>query len=262
VLRSKAVVSLAAFIALWEAVVRIGLLPHVLVPAPSDIALFLLNPANAHLILVNLAWTAARATTGFLLGLIFGLGAGLLMSVKSLNEYLMPVATIFFAVPSIAWIPILIVWIGFKEFELPVAASFLCSFPPVLYGFVNAVRTMDPEQVGVAMVLGAKPMTIMKRIVIPQAFLKALPLIKTEAVMAWKTTFAAEMVALPTGLGALAMTYATTIETDGLIAVVAVLAAITMMIVQVLDNVEKRIASKWLGSKVKGVEDALAYTIA
>ncbi len=260
-MKSKAIVSLAVFIALWEAVVRAGLLPHVLVPAPSDVVLFLINPSNAYLILVNLAWTAARATTGFLLGLVFGLGAGLLLSVKSLNEYLMPIATIFFAVPSIAWIPILIVWVGFKEFELPVAASFLCSFPPVLYGFVNAVRTMDPEQVGVAMVLGAKPLTIMRRIVIPQAFLKALPLIKTEAVMAWKTTFAAEMVALPTGLGALAMTYATTIETDGLIAVVAVLAAVTMVTVQVFDNLEKRIVSKWLGSKAKGVAEALAYTI-
>lgn len=260
-MKGKALLSLAAFITAWEAAVRAGLLPHIIVPAPSDVALFLINPANARTILTNLAWTAARATAGFALGLAFGLAAGLLLSVKSINEYLMPIATIFFAVPSIAWIPILIVWVGFREFELPVVASFLSSFPPVLYGFVNAVRTMDPEQVGVAMVLGAKPSTVLRRIVIPQALLKTLPLIKTEAVVAWKTTFAAEMVALPTGLGALAMTYATTLETDGLIAVVAILAAITLTIVQGLDALEKRVVRRWVGTHVKGVAEALTYTI-
>ncbi len=254
-MRGKAAASIAAFLCVWEALVKLGVLPRVLVPAPSDVVAFMANPKHAWILAYNLAWTAARASGGFAIGLCVGFSLGFLLSIKSLNEYLMPVATALFAVPSIAWIPILIVWVGLKPIELPMLASFLCSFPPVLYGVVNTIRTMDPEQVGVAMVLGARPSMIMRKIVLPQTILRVLPLIKTQAVVAWKSTFAAEMIALSTGLGALAMTYATTIDTDGLIAVIAVLSAVTMAIVQGFDALEKLLSSKWFGSRreVSGV---------
>ncbi len=250
-MRLKALVSIAAFLALWEALVDTGVLPHVIVPSPSDVIAFMLNAKNAATIAYNLAWTAARATGGFAIGLCVGIGLGFLLSARTLGDYLMPLITAIFAVPSIAWIPILIVWVGLKPLELPMTASFLCSFPPVLYGVMNAVRTMDVEQVGVAMALGAKPATVMRRVVIPQTLVRIIPLIKTQAVVAWKSTFAAEMIALSTGLGALAMTYATTLETDGLIAVVAVLSAVTAAIVQGFDALERRYARRWFGKAGK-----------
>ncbi len=246
-MRFKALASIAVFLAVWEALVDFGVLPRVIVPSPSDVVAFMLNARNVATIAYNLGWTAARATGGFAMGLCVGLGLGFLLSARSLSDYLMPLITAVFAVPSIAWIPILIVWVGLKPLELPMTASFLCSFPPVLYGVLNAVRTMDKEQVGVAMALGARPSTVMRRVIIPQTLVRIIPLIKTQAVVAWKSTFAAEMIALSTGLGALAMTYATTLETDGLIAVVAVLSAVTAAIVQAFDAIEKRYVGRWFG---------------
>ena len=244
---SRAITSIAVFIALWELTTYLGMFPRALVPSFTDVVKVFTAPATAHLILVNYGLTALRAFLGFTLGLVGGVGLGILLSIRSMHEYVQPIATLFFAVPSVAWVPLLIVWVGIKEFELPVLASFLCSFPPVLYGVINAMRTIDKEQVEVAMVLGAKPQTILARIVIPQALLKVIPLVKTEAVMAWKTVFVTEMVALSSGLGYLAMVYATTIEMSNLVAVVLVLALTTLAIVQVFDFIEKELSSRWLG---------------
>jgi len=245
--RLQVLISLGTFLLLWELVTELGPIPRALVPSLTDVVSVFMSSSSVYLIAVNYGLTALRAFSGFVLGLAGGIGLGVLFSIRSMHNYIQPVATLFFAVPSVAWVPILIVWIGIKEFELPVAASFLCSFPPALYGMINALRTVDREQVDVAMVLGARPQTIFTRIVLPQALLKIIPLIKTEAVMAWKTVFVTEMIALSSGLGYLAMVYATTIEMSSLIAVVLVLALTTLAIVQVFDLIERRFSSRWVG---------------
>jgi len=243
----QVLVSLGTFLLLWELIAELGTAPRALVPAPTDVARVFMNLNSTYLIAVNYSLTAARALAGFILGLAGGIGLGVIFSIRSMHNYIQPVATLFFAVPSVAWVPILIVWVGIKEFELPVTASFLCSFPPVLYGMINALRTVDREQVDVAMVLGARPRTVFTKVVLPQALLKVIPLIKTEAVMAWKTVFVTEMIALSSGLGYLAMVYATTIDTSKLIAVVIVLALTTLAIVQLFDLIERKLSSRWVG---------------
>lgn len=245
----QTITSLAFFLLAWEAIARSGIFPRALVPAATDVAAVFLDGENLSTILQNYGITALRATVGFFIGLIGGIGLGAIFSVRSMHNYIQPIATLFFAVPSVAWIPLLIVWIGVKEFELPVVASFLCSFPPVLYGMINALRTADRDQIDVAMVLGAKPSKVLKDIVLPQAFLKIMPLIKTEAVMTWKVVFVTEMVVLSSGLGYLAMVYATTLEMSMLIAVVSLLAINTLVIVRLIDHIEKELGRKWLGDK-------------
>ena len=246
-MRLQSVVSIAIFFLAWELISSLNLLPRALVPAPSDVVAVLLNPSNARIMAINFSLTAMRATVGLVLGIISGVSLGLLFSFRSMHNFIQPIATLLFAIPSVAWVPMMIVWVGIKEFELPVAISFLCSFPPVLYGMINALRTFDSEQIDVAMVLGAKPQTILLKIVIPQSLLKIVPLIKAEAVMVWKSVFVTEMVALSSGLGYLAMIYATTLEMDSLIAVVLILALTTLTIIQVFDLAERKLSTKWLG---------------
>jgi ABC-type nitrate/sulfonate/bicarbonate transport system permease component len=232
---------------LWELVVIAGFLPRYLVPSFTDVLRALYYLIYTGVLPGNYAMSALRALLGFVLGTTVGIALGVSISAKSIQNLVQPVVTLLFTVPSVAWVPILIVWIGIKEIELPLATSFICSFPPVLYGTINSFRTVDIEQVEVARILGAKPRDILFRVVMPQVFLKLLPVIKVEAVMVWKTVFVTEMVALSTGLGYLAMVYATTLDMDKLLASIAVLSLTTLAIVQGFDYIESRFSRKWLG---------------
>jgi ABC-type nitrate/sulfonate/bicarbonate transport system permease component len=246
----KTLLSLTIFIVVWELAARLSPYPRTIFPAFTDVVRTFLSVSYLSLLARNYLYTAARALAGFLLGLFAGIGTGIASFTRKLGDYVQPVATLLFTVPSVAWIPLLIVWIGLKDFSLPIAASFLCSFPPVLYGMINSYRTIDKEQVDVAMALGAKPNTILWKIVLPQSILKILPLIKTEAVMTWKTVFVAEMVALSSGLGYLAMLYASTIETALLISVITVLSLTTLLIILFFDWLEKNLSSRWMGGGI------------
>ena len=251
--KDKTAISLTIFLLAWELTSRA--LNNPLYPPPSEVALTLTHPALYESLGINYLLTSVRALTGFATGLIAGLGLGILSSAKQGQDYIQPIATILFVVPSVAWIPLLIVWIGVKPFELPVIASFMCSFPPVLYGTINALRTLDKDEVEAALTLGAKPPLIFKKLIIPQLMLKIMPLIKSEAVMSWKTVFVTEMVALSSGLGYLAIMFSETLEISGLLAVISVLALTTLGIIQALDRLESRLTIKWFGD-----EDWLRYS--
>ncbi len=243
----KALISITFFLIFWELSSRIINSP--LYPPPSEVALTFTSPELYGSLGINYLLTAARALTGFTIGLITGLGLGILSSIRYGQGYVQPVATIFFVVPSVAWIPLLIVWVGVKPFELPVIASFLCSFPPVLYGTINALRAVDKDEVEAALTLGANPTVVFKELIIPQIILKIMPLIKSEAVMAWKTVFVTEMIALSSGLGYLAIMYSETLEVSELIAVISVLALTTLLIIQALDKIESILSNRWLGGE-------------
>ncbi len=243
----RSITAIILFIIAWELAARLSPYPRAIFPSFTDVLRTYASIPYDALLLKNYAYTALRALIGFILGLAAGVGVGLTSFYRRVGDYVQPIATMLFTVPSVAWIPLLIVWIGLKDYALPVTASFLCSFPPVLYGMIGAFRNIDREQVDVAMVLGAKPGTILRRIVFPQALLRILPLVKTEAVMAWKTVFVAEMVALSSGLGYMAMLYATTIETSKLLSVIIALSLTTLIIISFFDWVEARLSRLWFG---------------
>lgn len=243
----RTLIPIIGLVLVWEVLSRIPCLSSPLFPPFSVVLMKFIDLRFLHDLGLNYLYTLTRSLTGFTLGLVAGLGLGIAASARGLNDYIQPVATLFFAIPSVAWIPLLIVWIGMREYALPITASFLCSFPPVLYGSINAFRTVDKDEVEVALILGGTPRKVLKEVVLPQALLKVMPVIKAEAIMSWKTVFVTEMVALSSGLGYLAIVYSSTLEIASLLAVIGVLGLNTVFLIQFLDWVESLLASKWLG---------------
>jgi ABC-type nitrate/sulfonate/bicarbonate transport system permease component len=135
-------------------------------PGPLDILEAYLERGFATRLVRAYALTAARALSGFALGLAAGLGLGLAAGSRQyLNSVMEGVATIAASVPSVAWIPLLIAAMGISEFRLPITASFLCSFPPIFYQTLSAMRSIDVEELLVARTLGAKGFYLWRTIV-------------------------------------------------------------------------------------------------
>ncbi|MEM2476301.1 MAG: ABC transporter permease subunit [Zestosphaera sp.] len=237
----KNAVSIFVFFLIWEFTARyLVSAPKTIFPPFTYVLWNFTDKSFLYTLLSNYSQTFFRSLLGFTVGLFLGLLTGLAISIKrSVSDYVSPIATLMFSVPSVAWVPILIVLVGIDEFRLPLVASFMCSYPPILYGVINTLRTFDRDQLDITAVYCLRHKTRYELVILPQLILRILPSIKTEAVMVWKTVFVAEMLVLPNGIGYLALIYASTLNMDKLIAVVLVLSLTLISIDVLLDWLEK-----------------------
>ncbi|MGC8974663.1 MAG: ABC transporter permease [Thermoprotei archaeon] len=249
----KNVTSVIVFLLLWELTARYLIpVPKTILPPFTQVLWNFTDRSFLVVLLANYLQTLSRSLLGFAVGLICGLLTGLAISIKhAVSDYVSPIATLMFSVPSVAWVPILIVLVGIDEFKLPLVASFMCTYPPILYGIINSLRMFDKDQLDIAAVYCLKHRTKYRFIILPQLLSRILPSIRTEAVMAWKTVFVAEMLVLPSGIGYLALLYASTLNMDKLIAVILVLALTLVLINTLIDKLEKN-SSKVLGGIYEG----------
>jgi NitT/TauT family transport system permease protein len=146
-------------------------------------------------------------------------------------------------IPALGWLPLLILWIGINE-ALPILLVFICSFFPVLYNTVSGMRSVDKGYVEIARSLGASPRKAFFDVVIPLALNNIFTGLRLEAGMAWRTIVAAEMIAIPVGIGALMITSQYLIRVDIIMLCLVILALMTLTSEKLLMLIEDKII-KW-----------------
>jgi NitT/TauT family transport system permease protein len=128
---------------------------------------------------------------------------------------------------------------------LPITIIFICSFFPVLYNTVTGIRNVDKQYIQVARTLGASDARILTTVVMPLALPNIFTGLRLEAGMAWRVIIAAEMVAIPTGIGALMMRAESLIRIDIIIVCLIVLAVMCLIFERFFQYLEARITTKW-----------------
>ena len=135
-------------------------------------------------------------------------------------------------------------WIGINEM-LPITLIFICSFFPVLYNTVTGIKNVDKDYIHVARTLGASDIKILTTVVMPLALPNIFTGLRLESGMAWRVIIAAEMVAIPTGIGALMMRAESLIRIDIIIVCLIVLAVMCLSFEKFFAYLETRLTAKW-----------------
>lgn len=199
---------------------------------------------SSKVLIDNLLSSLVRVLIGFSLGSICGITIGILMGWKEVvNDTLSPIIGLLYPIPALAWLPLLMIWIGIGEI-LPIAIIFICSFFPVAYTTATGVRTVDKKFIMAAQTLGASPLTILMTVVLPLALPSIITGLKLEAGMAWRVIVAAEMVAIPTGIGALLIQAENLLRIDIILVCMMVLAAMCFLFERIFHHLEVRF-SRW-----------------
>ena len=128
---------------------------------------------------------------------------------------------------------------------LPIAIIFICSFFPVLYNTVTGIKNVDREYIQVARTLKASDIKILATVVIPLALPNIFTGLRLESGMAWRVIIAAEMVAIPTGIGALMMKAESLIRIDIIIVCLIVLSVMCLSFEKFFAYMERKITAKW-----------------
>jgi sulfonate transport system permease protein len=187
--------------ATWELAVRAGLSDGRLVPPPSRIFQEFEELARSGELVRHLVATLLRVVAGFGVGTLAGTLLGALAGYSSLTRRLIdPTLQGLRAVPSIAWIPLFILWLGIFETS-KVALIAVGVFFPVYLGVMAAILSVDRKIVEVGRVFRLSGPAMIRRILLPAVLPAYVVSLRTGLGLGWMFVIAAEFMGASEGLG-------------------------------------------------------------
>lgn len=183
-----------------EVAVQLGWVNGNLLPAPSDVVRALLNLGVSD-VAAHVGASSLRVAIGFLIGAVLALGIGSLVGLSRTAEALLdPMFQALRAIPSLAWVPLLLLWLGIDEApKLTLIA--IGAFFPVYMGTISGIRDVDRKLVELARLYGLGGFALARRVLLPAAAPAVLTGLRNGLSLAWMFMVAAELIATTRGLG-------------------------------------------------------------
>lgn len=228
-----------AFLSLLELGSALGLIPARLLPPPSAIAETIYTLAQRDLF-SHIAVSTARVAAGFAIGsalaIVFGTLVGMHRRAESLLE---PSFQALRAIPSLAWIPLLLLWLGIDETPKIVLIA-IGAFFPVYINLVAGIHNVDRKLIEVAKVHGLSSFELIHRILLPAALPNLFTGLRTGLSLAWMFLVAAELIAATKGVGYLLSDGRESSRPDIVLAAIIILAALGKLSDSILKHIETR----------------------
>lgn len=186
---------------LWEAAVTFGLAEGRLIPPPSRIIATLWGLAETGELWTHAWMTLWRVLVGFVTGAVAGIVLGALSgSSKTIRQLLDPTLQALRAIPSIAWVPLFILWLGIFEAS-KVALIAVGVFFPVYLGIAGAILSVDRKLVEVGHVFRLSRFQLARRILLPAVLPEAVIALRSGLGLGFMFVVAAEFMGASEGLG-------------------------------------------------------------
>ncbi|MBU1291301.1 MAG: ABC transporter permease [bacterium] len=240
------IIPIVIFLGIWETIARLDLIPgQFFFPPFSTVITEFWYLTVSGVLGRNFLSSLIRVLIGFSVGSIAGLFIGIIMGWNNIaNKTLNPIISLIYPIPALGWLPLLMLWFGIGEI-LPIAIIFICSFFPILYNTVTGIKNVNKNYIYAARTLGASDIEIITTVVMPLALPNIFTGLRLEAGMAWRVIIAAEMVAIPTGIGALMMKAESLIRIDIIIVCLMVLGVMCLSFEKFFAFLEKKLTNRW-----------------
>lgn len=188
-------------VAAWQLAADRRLVTPDLLPAPSAVLRALVDLAARGELLAHLEATLARMALGFAAGAAAGTVAGALTGAIPLARRLIdPTVQALRSVPSIAWVPLFIIWLGIFEGS-KIALIAVGVFFPVYLNLMAGIAGVDRKLIEVGRVLGFSPLRVLWRIQLPAALPAYVTGLRGGLGLGWMFVAAAELMGASEGLG-------------------------------------------------------------
>jgi sulfonate transport system permease protein len=185
----------------WEIIVWRGWSSGRLVPPPSRIFATILELAQSGELARHVIATLSRVAAGFGFGVAAGTLLGAISGYWSLARRLLdPTVQALRAIPSLAWVPLFILWLGIFETS-KVALIAVGVFFPVYLGVMGAILSVDRKIVEVGRTFRLSGPAMIRRILLPAVLPAYVVALRVGLGLGWMFVVAAELMGASEGLG-------------------------------------------------------------
>ncbi len=225
---------------------RLGWVTSNLLPTPSDVARALVE-LGWHTVASHVAASTARVAAGYVIGAGLGIVAGSLVGLSnSARSLLDPTFQALRAIPSLAWVPLLLLWLGIGEAP-KLAMIAIGAFFPVYMGSASGIRGVDRKLVEVARLMRLSPFALVRRVLLPAALPSVMTGLRNGLSLAWMFMVAGELIAASSGLGYLLTDGRETSRADLVLAAIVLLAVLGKLSDTLVARLERRLL-RWRDS--------------
>ncbi|APX34785.1 nitrate ABC transporter permease [Brachybacterium sp. P6-10-X1] len=243
-LAAGAVLPLLILVA-WQVSTASGLVPAYRLPGPLAVV-----RAGAQLIEqgelgLHIAISVQRVLIGFAAGAVAGLAVAAVVGLSRAGDALLnPTLSALRAVPSLAWVPLLILWLQIGE-ESKVTLIAIGAFFPVFTTVAAALRHIDPHLVEAGRCFGLRGWSLFRTIQLPAVLPSVVSGLRLALAQAWLFLVAAELIASSMGLGFLLNDSQTTGRVDRILLTIVLLAVLGSLSNALLGLAEKKLLKRW-----------------
>lgn len=252
----RGLLGLFCVLAAWQISVWLIGLPAYFYPSPNDVFAAFIDLLKKGILPSYILDSLGRYAAGVSLGLLLGVGVGLLIGLSGFwSRVLGPIINFFYAIVEVAWIPLLVIWVGYGFNTILIAISYVVFFP-VLYNTLTGVRTVEPVLKNAVLTLGATRRDVMTSVILPSALPNIITGLRVGAGFAFRGLIFAEMIAAGSGIGFMIFDGATTRQTDRVVVGMIVMGVLWLLLDRLfLRPVERATVERWGLIRAQGGEE-------
>jgi len=243
----RAALSLLLAAAVYEALARSGIFPSALLPTLPAIARALIDGMLDGSLPGHALATLYRVLAGMGFAVAIGLPLGILMGrFRPVESFFLPLASALMPIPSLAWVPLFILWLGLGN-ATAIGIVFYASLFPMLLNAWSGVRAVNPIWLRAGSAMGADERALFWKIIIPGAFPFLIAGLRQAFLRAWIAVVGAEMLAASDwGLGWVIFDAKEFLRADVMLASLAVIGLIGFAFERlVFGTLERATVQRW-----------------
>jgi ABC-type nitrate/sulfonate/bicarbonate transport system permease component len=233
--------SILVMLIAWELFARSGKVTPFMLPRFSTVLEYIYKDAVGGDLWINLGLTLYRALTGFVIATVAGVALALAMSRSKVAHWFFdPIISVGFPMPKIAFLPIIMLWLGLYDFSKISIVVFDAIFP-VVTATLAGIAAVEKELLWSARNMGAKKHEIMWQVVLPAAAPQILTGLQVALPISLIVAIIAEMVMGGYGLGGAMMGASRFANSPGVFAGIVEIAVVGYALIKVMALARRRL---------------------
>jgi ABC-type nitrate/sulfonate/bicarbonate transport system permease component len=235
------VLPIAALALAWELLARSGAVTPFMLPAFSVVMERIWTDALSGAMFVNIGATLYRTFVGFAVAALAGVVIGVAISRSAIARWFFdPIVSIGFPMPKVAFLPVIILWLGVYDASKIAMIIFDAIFP-VITATIAGVRGVERELIWSARSMGASEQEMLRQVMLPAAFPQIMTGLQVALPIAMILAVFTEMVMGGYGLGGAMMYSSRFADSTGVFAGIVEIAVVGYVLVRTMAHVRRRL---------------------
>jgi ABC-type nitrate/sulfonate/bicarbonate transport system permease component len=234
-------ISVVLLLALWQAIAASGVVTPFQLPSLTRVFGLIWSDALSGDLWINTGVTLYRALAGFCIATAGGIALGMAMSrIKLVHWFLDPLISIGFPMPKIAFLPVIILWLGVYDTSKIAMIVFDAIFP-VIAATTIGIAGVERELIWSARNMGANEREVLWQVVLPAAFPQIMTGVQVALPLSLIVAVVTEMLTGGYGLGGAMMQASRFANSTGVFAGIVEIAAVGYVLVKAMALIRSRL---------------------